>query len=120
VALYNGFYTLDGYIANYPLSYKHAFTRLVEKNFSMYPNSRLFIENWGNKCYLIAGVYDVDEYVRGRVIDHFYFDANLFYAMGGRYLLSGYPIGNTIENHLIFQKVFRGNYWEIYLYKIEL
>jgi hypothetical protein len=120
VALYNGFYTLDGYISNYPISYKHTFKRLVEKNFSMYPNSRLFIENWGNKCYLIAGVYDVDEYVRGRVIDHFYFDANLFYAMGGRYLLSGYPIGNTIENHLIFQKVFRGNYWEIYLYKIEL
>jgi hypothetical protein len=122
VALYNGFYTLDGYISNYPISYKHTFTRLVEKNFSIYPNSRLFIENWGSKCYLIAGIYDVDEYVQGAVIDHFYFDAPLFYRMGGRYLFSGYQIDNAEENHLKLEKVFASpeGHWCVYLYKVEL
>ncbi len=122
VLLYNGFYTLDGYAVNYPLSYKHLFKRLIEENFSHNPNSRLFIDNWGSKCYLIAQGYDYDEYQRGGIIENFYFDANLFYTMGGRYLLSGYKINNTAENHLHLEKVFApaGSYWSVYLYKIEL
>lgn len=120
VSLYNGFYTLDGYAANYPLSYKHQFTKLVEKNFLFNPNAYTFIENWGSKCYLIAGEYGYDEYQRGGIINNFYFNAELFYAMGGRYLFSGYKINNAAENHLQLQKVFSSSksYWTVYLYKI--
>ncbi len=122
VSLYNGFYTLDGYAANYPLSYKHQFKRLVEENFSHNPNARQFIDNWGSKCYLMATGYDYDEYQQGGVIEHFYVNAELFYAMGGRYLLSGYKIDNTAENHLHLEKVFVSpkGYWKVYLYKTGL
>ncbi|MGA9045332.1 DUF6044 family protein [Sulfuricurvum sp.] len=122
VPLYNGFYTLDGYAANYPLSYKHQFKQLVEKNFLFNPNAYTFIENWGSKCYLIAGEYSYDEYQRGSVIENFHFNAELFYAMGGRYILSGYKINNAAENHLQFQKVFTSSksYWSIYLYRVDL
>lgn len=120
VALYNGFYTLDGYAANYPLSYKHQFEALVCENFDHNPNSRRFIQNWGSKCYLIAGNYDSDEYHRNGVIEHFYMDWRLFYRMGGRYLLSGYKIMNEKPNRLTLIKIFesKGSYWKIYLYKV--
>ena len=120
VSLYNDFYSVDGYVANYPLSYKHRFERLVEKSFRYYPNGYLFIHNWGSKCYLIAGNYDYDEYQKGSVIENFQFDPKLFYSLGGRYLLSGYKIHNTTENQLQLQKVFISNngYWEVYLYKL--
>jgi hypothetical protein len=121
VSLYNGFYTLDGYAANYPLSYKYQFKQLVEKNFLLNPNAYQFIEYWGSKCYLIAGEYDYDEYQRGGVIENFYFNAELFYAMGGRYILSGYKIVNADENHLQLQKIFSSSksYWTIYLYRVD-
>jgi len=119
VALYNELYTLDGYATNYPLSYKHQFEALVEENFIHNPNSRRFIQNWGSKCYLIAGNYDVDEYHRGEVIDRFYMDSTLFYQMGGRYLVSGYKIINEKQSHLTLLKIFtsKESYWTIYLYK---
>lgn len=120
VSLYNGFYTVDGYAPNYPLSYKHQFTKLVEKNFLLNPNAYSFIEKWGSKCYLIAGVYDYDEYQYGAAIEKFYFNTELFYTMRGRYLLSGYEIKNAAENHLVLKKVFTSteSYWTVYLYKI--
>jgi hypothetical protein len=120
VSLYNGFYTLDGYAPNYPLAYKHQFKKLIEKNFLFNPNAYKFIENWGSKCYLIAGEYDYDEYQQGDVIENFYVNAELFYAMGGRYLLSGYKINNAAENHLHLQKVFISSrsFWSVYLYSI--
>lgn len=120
VSLYNGFYTLDGYAPNYPLSYKHQFKKLVEKNFLFNPNAYKFIENWGSKCYLIAGSYEYDEYQRGAAIENFYLNSELFYTMGGRYLLSGYKINNATENHLHLQKVFTSSrsFWNVYLYKV--
>ncbi|MFH0710518.1 MAG: DUF6044 family protein [Pseudomonadota bacterium] len=119
VALYNGLYTLDGYAANYPLSYKHQFEALVGENFIHNPNSRRFIQNWGSKCYLIGGNYDADEYHQDEAIEYFYMDLPLFYQMGGRYLLSGYKIMNEKESHLILLKIFtsKESYWTIYLYK---
>lgn len=122
VSLYNSFYTLDGYAVNYPLSYKHQFRQLVEKNFVHSLNYRQFIDNWGSKCYLMAGDYSYDDYQKGSVIENFYFNAELFYSMGGRYLLSGYKINNTDENHLQLQKVFTSSssYWSIYLYRVVL
>lgn len=120
VALYNGLYTLDGYAPNYPLTYKHQFEALVCENFVHNPNSRLFIQNWGSKCYLIPGTYGVDEYYKNQVIEHFYINSELFYRMGGRYLLSGYKIINEEENHLTLIKTFEAkeSYWKIYLYKV--
>jgi hypothetical protein len=111
---------LDGYAPNYPLAYKHQFKKLIEKNFLFNPNAYKFIENWGSKCYLIAGEYDYDEYQQGDVIENFYVNAELFYAMGGRYLLSGYKINNAAENHLHLQKVFISSrsFWSVYLYSI--
>lgn len=119
-ALYNGFYTVDGYAPNYPLSYKREFRLLVEENFIHNENSRRFIENWGSKCYLIAGNYDNDIYERGKTIDDFYLNARHFYAMGGRYLLSGYKIRNDHSSRLTLIRVFhtQNGYWSVYLYKV--
>ncbi|BAF73087.1 DUF6044 family protein [Sulfurovum sp. NBC37-1] len=55
VVLYNGLYTVDGYSTNYPLSYKHKFKNVQQKecfNF-MWGSSKMY-ETWGSKAYLLC------------------------------------------------------------------
>lgn len=51
-ALVHGFYTVDGYSNNYPLEYKHAFRKVVEKEFEKSPDVADYYDHWGNRCYL--------------------------------------------------------------------
>lgn len=56
-ASYNGFYCLDGYSNNYPLTYKHAFREIMADELAKNEYTRLYFDNWGNRCYLSTAEY---------------------------------------------------------------
>ena len=52
VALFNGFYTVDGYSTDYPLEYKHKFRKVIENELNKDEGLKGYFDNWGNRCYL--------------------------------------------------------------------
>lgn len=56
-AAYNGFYCLDGYSNNYPLTYKHTFREIMAGELAKNEYTRLYFDNWGNRCYLFTAEY---------------------------------------------------------------
>lgn len=56
-AAYNGFYCLDGYSNNYPLTYKHTFREIMADELAKSEYVRPYFDNWGNRCYLFTAEY---------------------------------------------------------------
>lgn len=127
VALYNGFYTVDGYSVNYPLSYKHEFLEMlspVMKRMKAEGNTNFVLKDWGSKLYLMMpGIsYDYPNYYNKRmVINTFDFDTKRLYGLGAKYLFSTNEINNSKTYGLKLLKKFdgHGSFWDIYLYHIE-
>jgi Protein of unknown function (DUF6044) len=54
IAQYNGFYTLDTYNNFYPLSYKHEFRKIIEKELAKNKTIRTYFDEWGGRCYIFT------------------------------------------------------------------
>ena len=54
IAQYNGFYTLDTYNNFYPLSYKHEFRKIIEKELEKNKKIRNYFDAWGGRCYFFT------------------------------------------------------------------
>jgi hypothetical protein len=52
IAVFNGLKTIDGYSANYSLTYKHKFRKLIEKELDNNKETKLYFDNWGSRCYI--------------------------------------------------------------------
>jgi hypothetical protein len=123
IAQYNGFYTLDTYNNFYPLSYKHQFRKIIEKELAKNKSIRTYFDQWGGRCY----IYSAQLGKRGQMIKkdskrhlkNLQLNTAAFKEMGGRYIFSAVPIDNALENHLALDKVFvsKMSAWKIYLYK---
>jgi hypothetical protein len=123
IAQYNGFYTLDTYNNFYPLSYKHQFRKIIEKELAKNKSIRTYFDQWGGRCY----IYSAQLGKRGQMIKkdskrhlkNLQLNTTAFKEMGGRYIFSAVPIDNALENHLALDKVFvsKMSAWKIYLYK---
>jgi len=124
IALYNGFYTIDGYLPNYPLSYKHKFKKVIigslTQDYNM-GNKELF-NKWGSKCYLFDGNESWLLYKPNTVIKSLYIDFRAFYDLGGRYLLSSHKIDSALLKDITFKKKFTDShtFWKIYLYQVNI
>ena len=57
VSVVNGFWTIDGYSNNYPLSYKHTFREIMAKELAENEYNRVYFDEWGNRCYIFASDY---------------------------------------------------------------
>lgn len=121
VALYNGFYTLDGYSTNYPLAYKKKFEKIIVGNFSENGNAERFFRQWGSQCYLIAGDKDYNFYEKGKQMSHFKMDGSAFCGMGGRFVFSGYAITAPETYGLRLLETFPNpeGFWSLWLYACE-
>jgi len=126
ISLYNGFYTLDGYHANYPLEYKHEFRELIEKELEKSPGhlQRYFDSTGGaSRAYIWAaelnGEYNCVKYSCPN-IKNLEFNTEKFKELGGKYVLSAVEIVNAEENNLRLMHVFesRDSAWIIWLYKV--
>ena len=102
-------YTLDGYCANYPLSYKHEFREVIAAELEKHNENRKYFDYWGSRCYFYVGelkgngVITKDEFV---IIQNLDFDVAQFKAMGGKYFLSAVEIGNHADIDLKFHRSF--------------
>lgn len=119
VLFYNGFYTIDGYMNNYDVRYKHLFGELIRGELSKNQELKDYFDNWGNRCYL----YD-DEV--GRFIDQkaiatrtasLDIDYSIMHRLNCQYIFSTVEIEH-LGAHLALQNVFENNIYKIYLYKI--
>lgn len=121
VLIWNGFYSIDGYVTNYPVAYKHTFAELLQGDFELRPQNRQIFENWGSKCYLTGGV-SYTRYMRGKLLEQIQLDTSRLGAMGVRYLFSGYRIAKPEDYGLRLKtKVVddENSYWDVYVYELD-
>ena len=53
-ALYNGFYTIDGYFGNYPVEHKRHVYKIIEKELAKNKIAYDFFMKWGIVCMIIS------------------------------------------------------------------
>lgn len=124
IAQYNGFYTLDTYNNFYPLTYKHQFRKIIEKELDKNHTLKKYYDTWGGRCYIFVSElgkkyeFKKDSKVK---IKHLQLNMNVFKQMGGQYIFSAIPIMNAEENGLILKKEFnqKDSAWSIYLYEVK-
>jgi hypothetical protein len=128
IALYNGFYTLDGYLRNYQLEYKMQFREVVAAELEKDLQLHGCFDNWGSRCIILSTElenpvlgywYTKDQAV---VIHDLDLNTAALYEMGGRYILSAVEIENYRENGLELLEVFEdeSSPYRIWLYRIEV
>ena len=122
VAQYNGFYTIDTYNNFYPLSYKHQFRKIIEKELAKNKTIRKYFDKWGGRCYIFTAQLGKRYMLKKdskRHLKNLELNTDVFKEMGGRYIFSAIPIDNAEQNQLMLDKVFvsKTAAWKIYLYK---
>ncbi|MHC0039154.1 DUF6044 family protein [Pseudoneobacillus sp. C159] len=123
IAQYNGFYTLDTYNNFYPLSYKHEFRKIIEKELNKNNTIRTYFDEWGGRCYLFTAelgkryMFKKASKIR---IKNLELNIDPFKQMGGRYIFSAVPIDNAAQNQMQLDKIFehKASAWKIYLYRV--
>jgi hypothetical protein len=122
IAQYNGFYTIDTYNNFYPLSYKHHFRKIIEKELEKNKTIRKYFDKWGGRCYIYTAELGKKYMIKKdspRKLKNLRLNTAVFKELGGEYILSSLPILNAGENQLKLEKVFESKSaaWKIYLYK---
>lgn len=120
-SLLHGFYTIDGYSNNYPLEYKHAFRRIIEKELDKNYLTKAYFDEWGSRCYLFnseSGNYWLVAKDSGFRYQDIQLNVEQMIQLGCEYLFSGGEILNAEELGLKPLGYFETeeSYWGIWLY----
>ena len=126
IAQFNGFYTVDGYMASYPLSYKHKFGKLIEYELNKSEYLKNYFESWGSRAYLFsAEIYNKNGMSLNRkgntlVVKNLDIDTAEFRNMGGQYIISAVKLSENTGGKFKLEKIFNDDQsaWDIYLYSI--
>ncbi len=121
ISQYNGFYTIDGYFTNYPLSYKHEFRKIIAEELDKDEDLKNYFDNWGSRCYAYSAEIGRNLLCNDQpVIHHLDFNYEQIISMGAEYILSSAEINSDSNEALILNGVFgnENSYWTIYLYEI--
>ena len=54
VTEYNNFYTLDSYVFNYSIDYKHRFRKVIKGELEKSETLRRYFDEWGSRCYIFS------------------------------------------------------------------
>ena len=122
VAQYNGFNTIDGYFANYPLEYKHEFRKIIENELNKDEALKKYFDNWGSRCYAFSSELGKDFISNKRdSIQDLAYDFKHLKTMGVEYIISVAPINESINNEIGLMKRINSDvsYWDVFLYKIK-
>jgi hypothetical protein len=123
VASYNGFYSLDGYMGNYPLEHKHAFRKIIAKELDKKPRNKTNFDKSGVRCYIFASELAFSDWIytkeRNATINNLDLNIEAFEELGGEYIFSAVKINHPEENQLELLKVFEDgeSAWKIFLYR---
>lgn len=128
-ALYNGLYTVDGYINNYPISYKQQFRAVIAKDIDsihmLYGYKEWDFETTGHRCYLQTKDI-VEEKGPEMPIDKLnpintivtpQWNINALKTLHCQYIISSVALKMPKED-VTFLKDFENQYYHLYLYKI--
>ncbi len=124
-ALYEGFYCLDGYSNNYPLSYKHDFRRIIAPELEKSEYLREYFDGWGNRCYLLSSespaYYTIEK--GGFFFRELELDTRALADMGGQFVLSAAYIADSEEIglSLLREEPFAtgDSYYQIFVYEVK-
>jgi len=123
VTQYSGFYTLDAFLTNYSLEYKHKFRKTIENELDKNEELKSYFDNFGGRCYIFVDELGLDfmyTKFRKKVINNLNLNTNILKEMGCEYIFSAVEISNNKDNNLNLLRIFEDNKstWQIYLYKI--
>ncbi len=97
VALYNGYYCLDGYSNYYPIKHKYDFYEIIKEELELDNEKYKYFMEWGSRCYAFS--HEIDSYViskdSGLSIKDFRYNLDAFTKLGGRYIFSAVEIQNA-------------------------
>ncbi|MBI9032075.1 hypothetical protein JEZ13_08770 [bacterium] len=131
-ALYNGFYTIDGYYGNYPVEYKHKFFKLIEPE--LIKNDKLLnrFQSQGSVVVIMSNEiikrregrdfvipFETKD-IPDRVINDLQLNIEILHELNCQYILSSSKILNNDELDLKYEKYFESDDspWGIYLYSV--
>lgn len=122
-ALFNGFFTLDGYVNTYPLSYKLQFRQIIWKELDKDAFMREYFDGWGNQCYVFSSELKMNDICEGAnhyVLHNLELDTDQLRAMGGEYVISAADIENSGKHGLRLEREFSspGSFWHLFLYYV--
>ncbi len=120
VLLFNGFRTVDGYVVNYALAYKHKFRRVIAQELSRNQLIADDFDNWGSRCYLYDDSVGLERRIhinRGSSTRSLDIDTELFKKLGGRYVISSVEI-EELSPGLEHVGFFDNGIWAIHLYRV--
>jgi len=124
ISAYNGFYTIDGYVVNYPLDYKKRFRDIIATELSKNNGIKNYFDNWGSRCYLFTAelpfAYWYIHMKQDLRINRLQLDSAVLKSMDCHYILSGVEIDNYRENNLELMREFEkgGSPYKIRLYRV--
>jgi hypothetical protein len=134
LATYHGFYTVDFYLADYDLRYKHKFRKIIAKELEKKNKFDFgnYFDHWGSRAYLFCNEYG-NRYILPReknkdinlgtpyegMVADWGFDAQAFKELGGKYIISVIPLAHPESIHLklISQVSEKESYWNFWIYE---
>lgn len=127
VSLYNGFATIDGYLSNYPIEYKHQFRKIISGELDKNENLKNYYDGWGSRIYLYSDELGQlgSEYINfsgnNIEIQRLEYDWQTFLNLGGKYILSAVKINEELNPEVNFERAFfdSTSAWDIYLYSVK-
>lgn len=122
IAQFNGFYTLDGYSAYYPLSYKHEFRKIIAPVLNRNPSAKQYFDGWGARAYIFSqpdlGFMNTKNLESK--LEKLDLDVQALKSMGGRFIISAIELNPSLNPHFKLREVFEHNEsaWRIFLYEV--
>jgi hypothetical protein len=126
VAIYNGFYTIDGYHVNYPLEYKYRFRHLISKELEKNTKHRYRFDDWGSRCYIFVDELDEDFNTmykwKNKPIENLELNVTALKDLEVRFIFSSVEINNYQENNLTKFNTYnhKDSIWKIYVYRVRV
>jgi len=123
VAIYNGFYTIDGFYSNYPLEHKHNFRKIIEKELEKNEVIKDYFDDQADRCYIMVSEigrnFMIDKY-SSIEIENLELNNSALKNFNCQYIFSSVKINNSGESGLKLIKVFEDDdsIWRIYLYEV--
>lgn len=125
VAEYNGFYCLDGYFSDYPLTYKHHFRKIIDKELENDVDLKNYFDAWGSRCYMFSSeLWNMNNrYLIGKqdkIAISPKYDVARLRELGCQYIFSATEYKNYVDYGLKYEGTFTNDasYWQIFVYKL--
>lgn len=120
IAQYNGFYTLDGYFPNYPLSYKNQFRKIISGELAKDTYLTYYFDHWGSRCYAFCQkTRRLHLRPDLKKVKDLEFDYNWLKSMGGTHIISSAEIDTSRNTSLKLLGIVddKSFFWTLYVYE---